>query len=176
MREDDQEALLTEWRPFLLTVTRSVCRHHQDVDDAFQVAQIAFLKVYPKFPGGNIRGWMAIAVKRSLYGWFARQNRWRSREILIEDMQRLDVAQADRTEGALLRMVHDDWISRLPPPFAEAVILCIVDGLQQKRAAIHAGIPNNTMKSRLDRAVKRLRIIAADLDESDSECDEPISV
>lgn len=161
-RIDEQELLLREWRPFLLSVTRSVCKHTQDVDDAFQEAQLVFLRVYPTFPGGNIRPWIAQVVRRKLYSWFGVQNVYRSQEVLVEDIGQLCGVQSDITDATLDRIEHEEWLATLGHPFNQAVDLCIREGLQQTRAARVAGIPTNTMKSRLDRGKQYLRAIAGE--------------
>lgn len=166
-----REVLLERWRPFLRNLVRTNCYHSGDFDDAYQEAQLAFLYHYPRFPGGNIHGWLTVVLRGELRIYFRAKKTREDRE--AETLARLEhewepptideaevVVKIDRERW---RQKLIGWISQLQPDFAATMYLCVIEGLAYRDVAERLGVPINTVKGRMNRSRKELRAILEEM-------------
>src|SRR5438445_479204 len=70
--------------------------------------------------------------------------------------QLLAVVRRRPENTADLRAVIDDELARLPDKYRSAVVLCDLEGLSRKDAAVRLRVPEGTLSSRLAHARKVL--------------------
>jgi RNA polymerase sigma factor (sigma-70 family) len=154
----DQEAfaaLVARHGPMVLSVCRSVLRHRQDAEDAFQAAFVVLAR-----RGGAIRrgdslaGWLHGVARRVALKARASAARRRAREAALPPPDP-PAAGDDLTWGELRGLLHEE-LARLPDQFRAPLLLCYVEGLTRDEAARRLGWPATTLKGRLDRGRKML--------------------
>jgi RNA polymerase sigma-70 factor (ECF subfamily) len=158
-----QAALLEAVAPAAAVVVRIVLGpSHADLDDVVQDALVCFLRAVPTFRGESslmhfartIAFRRALEVKRRgrnirrLLGLYHRQ------EDLMSERPPLPVEElAQRRRHRLLRELLED----LPAAQAEALGLRVMVGASLEEVAAAAGVPANTIRSRLRLAREALR-------------------
>jgi RNA polymerase sigma factor (sigma-70 family) len=142
--------------PMVLGVCRSVLRHQQDAEDAFQAT---FLVLARK--AGSIRRAEALAAflhevaYRVALKAKAGIERRRARE--RKAIQAMDVDPTlDLTVRELRCVVHEE-LRRLPEQYRLPLVLCYLEGLSQEEAARQLGWSKDTLRGRLNRAREFLR-------------------
>ncbi len=133
------------------------------VDDIVQNTWLAALK-RPPVPGPGLRAWLATLVRN-----VARQH-WRSEERRRHREQRGFSPTTISTPEELLereelrrRLVQA--LSQLDDRHRDVVLLRFFEGLPPRAIATHLGVPAETVKTRLKRAMARLRGQLDDLHE-----------
>jgi len=149
----DVETLLAH-EAFVRRITRALVRDEHDADDVVQDTFVAALERPPR-AGVDLRGWLA-AVARNLA---RRKHRSREREARRharlrppEPMPPDQAAQRREVEHAVMAAVLV-----LEDPYRRAVLDRYHDGLSLRECAARAGVPVTTVKTRLRRALARLR-------------------
>ncbi|MHC5021507.1 MAG: sigma-70 family RNA polymerase sigma factor [Planctomycetota bacterium] len=145
--------LLAHW-PFVRALARRLV-HESDADDVAQETMLTALERPPR-AGGSLRGWLA-AVARNV----ARQG-WRSdaRRQRREDAVRVvdaTLSTAAIVERESQRRLVADAVIALAEPYRAAVVLRYFEGLKPGAIAERLGIPVETVRTRLKRAVAELR-------------------
>jgi RNA polymerase sigma factor (sigma-70 family) len=150
------EVLVWRHGPKVLGVCRSVLRHEQDAEDAFQATFLILVR-----KGGSIG-------KRQVVGsWLYRvAYRVALRAKVMSDKRAAThvhvgaeaaaPAMSD-SPGFDVRPVLDEEINRLPEKYRAPFILCYLDGRTNEEAARELGCPKGTVLSRLAWARERLR-------------------
>ncbi len=142
-----------------------------DREGAEDAVQEAFLSAYRHlrvFRDGNFKCWLLRIVTNTCYDELRRRKRRRtvalepvdSQDDAIESTFWLEDPQEPpetRAERADLRRQLQGCLDSLPADFREAVVLVDIQGLDYQEAALAAGIPVGTLKSRLARARMKLR-------------------
>lgn len=149
-------------RPVLALVSRML-RGHGDSALVEDIAQETFLRVFRALPSFNREGparlstWiLTIASHRTI-------DELRKRKLDVRSLEgtRVDVdvrARADEaTERKLLAHVIDEAVQRLSPEYKAAFVLREIHGLEYTEIAAILEIDLGTVKSRLNRARRRLR-------------------
>jgi RNA polymerase sigma factor (sigma-70 family) len=137
--------------PMVLGVCRRVLRNEADAEDAFQATFLVLARragvVRPRSLLGN---WLyGVAYRTALEARRAAAVR-RARERRAAEMK----TSAPATDGAEpdLREVLDRELAALPDVYRAAVILCDLEGLSRKDAAVRLGWTEGTLSGRLARA------------------------
>lgn len=158
-RNGDQQAfaaLVGSSRHVLWSVCREITGHAQDAEDAMQDALTAAWQNMDKFHGNSrFSTWLyRIATNAAL----AVRRRRRDEPTELEELETL--TSSDYYRGPDERTVTIDAVRRaiadLPDDFQVAIVLREFADLTYADIAEHQGIPVQTVKSRINRARKRL--------------------
>ncbi len=140
----------------LYRTAASILRSRTEAEDAVQEAYLQALKSFHRFtPGTNCRAWLF----RILFHVISHQRRkWFGRFIFSEreELEQTAVYTAPVPE----QLTDDEMIAafrKLPPQFAEVVMLADVQEFSYKEIQETLGIPIGTVMSRLSRGRQLLR-------------------
>lgn len=149
--------LVRRFAPMVWGVCRRTVGHHQHAEDAFQAVFLVLArKPAAVRPPAAVGGWLhSVAVHTSRRAR-AMADRRRKRETDTRTPPEPFAAdELPPTDPAALRAL-DEEIARLPDKLRTAVVLCELDGLSRRSAAVRLGIPEGTLSSRLAAARKEL--------------------
>lgn len=151
-------------------VQRFLLRHTQQSDDAQDLAQETFVQAYLKLPAwrGDARfsTWLLGVALNLARNHANRSPRLRHAHVELDDEIRgrdlVDThdpcqALADSARHAAMQAA----INALPAELREPLVLVAIEGLAYDETALLLGIPAGTLKSRLNRARRRLRATLA---------------
>ncbi len=144
--------------PPVLRVVRGVLgASHPDVEDVCQDALLAFLAALPRFREqcSIVHFACRVAALRALSA--RRRAACRRTEVLEEELVTDEGSSVERTRAMECRRAVRDLLDELPEAQAEALVLHLVAGYTVEEVASAAGVPLNTMRSRLRRASATLR-------------------
>lgn len=145
------------------TVYTMAYRLTGDVDDANDLAQDVFVRVYrnlDKYRPGTFEGWLYRITKNLFLDRVRRHRRVRMEPLPEEEWRQPEDAEpgpAEHAERGLLRGDIERAITRLPPTFRTAVVMCDVQGLSYEEIARATGWPLGTVRSRIHRGRRLLR-------------------
>lgn len=134
-----------------------------DVEEAKDLSQDVFVRVYRnlhKYEPGTFEGWLYRITKNLFLDRVRRRRRARLEPLPEEEWgQPIDDAPGpeQRLEQGLLHSDIEQALTRLPPDFRTAVVLCDVQGLSYEEIATATGWPLGTVRSRIHRGRKLLR-------------------
>jgi RNA polymerase sigma factor (sigma-70 family) len=157
--EQDQAAfntLLRRHGPMVLDVCRAVLGNEADAEDAFQAT---FLVLAQK--AGSIRkraslgSWLYGAARRIALKARARSVVRHQREAHAPQRQALE---SDDLSWREVRQVLHEELSSLAERYREPLIMCYLEGATQQRAAARLGLAERTVRERLERGRKFLRL------------------
>jgi len=160
------EALEGETRR-LRRLARGLLYAEHDAEDAVQDAWLTLLRPEREAPR-SLRAWLAGTVRRLAATGRREDARRARRERSAARPER--VAGAGESSGRIevLRLVLDA-VDALEEPYRSTIVMRFLDGLAPREIARRAGVPVNTVRSRVRRGLERLR---AELDpEGDPEVD-----
>src|SRR5215213_2828837 len=149
-------ALLQRHGSLVYGVCRSVLRHEQDAEDAFQAT---FLVLARK--AGSIRrpeavaGWLYEVAHHVAARAQAAAARRRTQERKATPMPPADPT-LDMTLRDLHRVLHRE-LRRLPEKYRLPLVLCYLEGLSHEAAAAQLGWSRGMFRGRLDRGREHLR-------------------
>lgn len=142
--------------PHLRAFARLLARNHARAEDLVQDTVVRAISCRAQFqPGTNLRGWL-ITILRNWYFNDARRialRAARAPEILELD-QRRSGGQEEHMEFRDLRREFE----KLPETQREALLLVCVNGFSYEEAGEIAGCAVGTMKSRVSRARRDLKL------------------
>jgi RNA polymerase sigma-70 factor (ECF subfamily) len=130
-------------------------------DDAYDLVQEALLRVrkgLETYQPGSMEAWLSRIVTNVFLDEVRRKRR-RPVEFLPEDSERLLPAAPGADEAT--ENLSDDVqaaLRRLPEEFRTAVVLCDVVGLSYEEIAEATSIPVGTVRSRIHRGRRLLRV------------------
>ena len=135
----------------VLGVCRRVLRDHHDAEDAFQATFLILArKAGSVRPGSMLPNWLYGVAHRVAIKADAINARRRSRERQVTTMPEPEtMPEVDADE---LHVLLDRELSRLPARYRVPVVLCDLEGLGHKEAALRLGWPIGTVSGRLSRA------------------------
>jgi len=154
------EQIVRRHGPMVLGVCRRVTGNHADADDAFQAAFLVLVhKARAVSPGHFLGPWLYGVAYRTAMKAKSTAARRRAREAPLPD----ELCADDRDGGGdELAGRLDREIQNLPERYRAAVVLCELQGLSYREAAIRLGVKEGTLGGRLSRAramlARRLRI------------------
>jgi RNA polymerase sigma factor (sigma-70 family) len=149
-------ALVRRHGPVVFSVCRSVLRHQQDAEDAFQatflvLARRATAVRKPASLGSWLHG---VAYRLALKARARSADRQRRTQQLPVPAEA--TSMDDLTWRELREVLHEE-LARLPESFRVPVLLCYFEGRTQDEAARQLGCAKATVKDRLARARDLLR-------------------
>ena len=154
-----QRTLLCAVGPYVLRVVRGVLGvHHPDVDDVFQEVSLAFLSALPRFRGESTT--VHFACRVAVLTAMNARRRGRNMRFADRDPGQThsgSMSPAESTAQARQREALRGLIDELPPPRAEVLVLHVMLGYTVEEASLALGVPANTVRSRLRRALRNLR-------------------
>jgi RNA polymerase sigma-70 factor (ECF subfamily) len=139
--------------------------------DAEDLLQETFLKAYRFWDsyeqGTNIRAWLFRILKNSYINRYRKESRepetvdYDEGKSYYATLRTTTADAADLQEATFGSLLDDDVagaITKLPDEFRTVLILCDIEGLTYEEAAQFVDIPLGTVRSRLHRARKVLRM------------------
>lgn len=155
--------------PWLAAVRQYALRLSGNATDADDLVQTTFLNAWKSWhtfrPGSDPRRWL-FAICRNA---FLRSHQLAARVVTLEDPELESLAAATPVTGdagaAALRRLDlldlpdaiTEAMATLNPQFREAVLLVDVEGRDYGEAAVEAGVPVGTIRSRLYRGRRQLQ-------------------
>src|SRR5262245_10478883 len=149
-------ALVARHARMVLGVCRRLLSTAEDAEDA---CQATFLILARKAKGGR---WQA-----SLANWLhtparlvpAKARRTAARRATREGRAAVPeaVPPADAITGSELLAILDEELGKLPALYRDPLVLCYLEGLGREEAAARLGLPQGTVKTRLERGRRRLQ-------------------
>ena len=132
-------------------------RNRADAEDAVQETMVQALRSFHRYqPGTNCRAWLVTILQRVI----SNRRRARGRSIVVSDPDDR-MAEAAPFVPPVPQQLTDDFmlasLRKLPAAFQEVILLCDVEDLSYKEAAVALEIPIGTVMSRLHRGRARLR-------------------
>jgi RNA polymerase sigma-70 factor, ECF subfamily len=156
-----QRTLLFAVGPLLLRVIRgSLCQFHPEVEDVFKEACLSLLMALPRFRGECPTLYFAsrIAVLTAMN---ARRRMGASKALDYDSGDPAPISApaspADHVVQARQREALRNLMDQLPAARAEVLVLHVLLGYTVEETAAATGVPVNTVRSRLRRALNALR-------------------
>ena len=149
-------ALIRRHGPMVLGVCRRILRNESDVDDAFQATFLVLVRKAATIkPRGMVGNWLHGVAYQTAVRARALRARQCGREIQMANPP--DVSQPASENGwAEIAPIIDAELHSLPEKYRIPVLLCDLEGMSRKEAALHLNWPEGTVAGRLARARKLL--------------------
>lgn len=160
--------LIGRYQNLLFGIALRMLNDEDTAADAVQEALISAFSKFRTFRGGSLRSWLARVTVNACYDELRRKRR--QREVPLEQfnmegqevedlMWLIDPAARpeERYETYELESAIQRSLNQLTPAYREVVVLVDIEGLSYDEAAIAAGVPVGTVKSRLARARLQMR-------------------
>ena len=141
----------------------SLTRQHALADDVTQETFISAFRSIAKMRGSNFRAWLLRIARNKAYDHFRRQNRRQESSVDDEDSafrERLtsdNPSPADVAINSELRDALEHCVGALSHEHTEVIVLIDVQGQSYDDASAVIGVGIGTIKSRLNRARRRVR-------------------
>ena len=149
-------ALVRRHGPMVLNVCRSVLRHEQDAEDAFQATFLVLARKADTIRRpGAVGGWLYEVAHHVAVKAQAGAARRRARERRVTPVAPADLT-LDMTVRDLQRLLQEE-LRQLPDRYRVPLVLCYLEGLSQEEAAKQLGWSKGTLRGRLDRGREHLR-------------------
>ena len=155
--------LILRYQNLLFGIALRLLNDEDVASDAVQEALISAFRRFHTFRGDSLRSWLARVVVNACYDEMRKKRRQHTMQLEhynaevdeIESSYWLVDAQADpelqfetsELEGAIQRALN-----KLPSIYRLILVLVDIEGLTYEEAAMAAGVPVGTVKSRLARA------------------------
>ena len=148
-------ALVERHGPMVRRVCLGMLRDANDADDAFQATFLILVRrAGSLWVRDSLAPWLyQVACRTSAHARSAASRR-RRHERIAAGSKGLPPERLDLDD--LGRIVHEE-VGRLPGPYREAVVLCLLEGLTPEAAAGTLNCPVGTVHSRLARGREKLR-------------------
>jgi RNA polymerase sigma factor (sigma-70 family) len=153
------ELLVRRHERMVLGVCRRVLRDYQLAEDAFQATFLALVRKGASISKREVlAGWLYRVAYRAALRAHARSLRRTARETPAGTLPEAPApVETSATDGADLRPLLDQEVSRLPEKYRVPVVLCYLEGQTYEEAARHLGCSRGTVSTRLTRARELLR-------------------
>jgi RNA polymerase sigma factor (sigma-70 family) len=153
------EVLVHRHGPMVLGVCRRVLGNEADSEDAFQATFLVFVRKAASIRSRNTLGnWLYGVAHNTALKAKAMNRKRRAKEQEAGQMPRPQ--GPDNGQGELEALL-DAELSRVPDKYRVPIVLCELEGMTVKDAALRLGLPQGTVASRLARGrdllAKRLR-------------------
>ena len=141
----------------------SLTRQHALADDVTQETFISAFRSISKMRGGNFRAWLLRIARNKAYDHFRRQSRRRESSVDEEDAPFLATLTDDNPSphavavNSELREALEHCVGGLSAEHREVIVLIDVQGRSYDDASAVCGVNIGTVKSRLNRARRRVR-------------------
>jgi RNA polymerase sigma factor (sigma-70 family) len=156
-RDADAFAALVERHgAMVLGVCRRVLGNRDAAEDAFQATFLVLSRKAASIARReHVFSWLYGVALRAALDARAREMRRKAREKRWGAMRAVE--STDPTDTSGLREVLDEELARLPERYRSALVLCELEGLSRRDAAVRLGISEGTLSSRLARAKNQLK-------------------
>jgi RNA polymerase sigma-70 factor (ECF subfamily) len=150
------------------TVYTMAYRLTGDRDEARDLAQDVFVRVYrnlDRYLPGTFEGWLYRITKNLFLDRVRRRSRVRLEPLPDEEWRQPTEptpGPEERLDARVLRSDLEVALRELSPSFRTAVVLCDIQGLTYEEIAEATGWPIGTVRSRIHRGRKLLRLHLAD--------------
>src|SRR4051794_8170095 len=142
--------------PMVLNVCRSVLRHEQDAEDAYQATFLVLVRKATSIRRPEaVAGWLYEVAYRVAVQAQADAARRRALERRAPPLADADPT-LDMTLRDLRRVLHEE-LRRLPDKYRLPLVLCYLEGRSHEEAAGQLGWSKGTFRGRLDRGREHLR-------------------
>jgi RNA polymerase sigma-70 factor, ECF subfamily len=143
----------------VLTVALSMLGKRELADEAVQTTMLKAWRAAPSFdPSRELAPWLYAIARRVSIDIYRREQRAAAPEDMADDAVTVTPLSFERTwEAWEVRCA----VERLPPDEREVVRLAHFGGLTHAEIATHMGVPIGTVKSRSNRAHRRLASLLA---------------
>jgi RNA polymerase sigma factor (sigma-70 family) len=149
-------ALVRRLGPMVLNVCRSILRHEQDAEDAFQATFLVLARKADTIQRREaVAGWLYEVAHRVAVKALADTGRRRAREQRASPMASVDPT-LDMTLRDLRRVLHEE-LRQLPDKYRLPLMLCYLEGRSHEEAAAQLGWGRTAFRGRLDRGREQLR-------------------
>jgi RNA polymerase sigma-70 factor (ECF subfamily) len=164
--------LFDTWYPSLVRYAYRLTGNLEQAEDAVQEA---FLALYRELGRGgkiaNPKGWTLVVVRREVLRR-ARHNRLEGTRVALEDVESLpvmstDPRMADYLFGDVLRLFG------VLTAREEEVLLLRIESLKYREIGELLGISSNSVTTLLSRAIRKLRLAAAQFRQEQEEANAP---
>jgi RNA polymerase sigma-70 factor (ECF subfamily) len=168
IQRQDQTALATLFRRhavLLRSIINRVIHNDSDTDDLLQeiLCEVWEQASHYSQEKGKALGWLVTLARRRAIDRLRRQQAYHRAEerlraekkaapVVAQQGADQEAIASDRSE--ILRNV----IEALPEAQREALILAFYHGMSQREIAAHTGVPLGTIKTRLELAVRKIRV------------------
>jgi RNA polymerase sigma factor (sigma-70 family) len=148
-------ALVHRHGPMVLSVCRRVLQNVHDAEDAFQATFLVLArKAATIAPPDAVGAWLYGVAHRTAKKAKAMTTRRRLNEQQFRDRYRAAATSEDAWEE--WQPLLDEELSRLPPKYQSAIVLCELEGKTKREAAGQLGCPEGTLSSWLVRGRRLL--------------------
>jgi RNA polymerase sigma factor (sigma-70 family) len=149
-------ALVERHGAMVFGVCRRVLGNRHAAEDAFQATFLVLARKAAAIAHREqLASWLFGVARRAALDARARAGRQKANEKRLNAM--LPVEPPDHTLASELRAILDEELARLPERHRSAIVLCELEGLSRREAAVRLGVSEGTLSSRLARAKTRLR-------------------
>jgi RNA polymerase sigma factor (sigma-70 family) len=143
-------ALVRRHAPMVWAVCRRVLPSHHDAEDAFQATFLVLVrKAASVVPREWVANWLYGVAHQTARNVRASAARRSTRERQVTELPEPAAREPDLRGD--LRPVLDQELSRLPPRYRSAIVLCDLEGRTRKDAARQFGVPEGTLSGWLTR-------------------------
>lgn len=158
MQPREMERQLQEHAGFVQSLARRLVRDEAEAADMAQATWLAALE--GTVPAAGARAWLAQVLRRKVRRSYVQDANRRAREASSANAQAMDEAASSPDEiverqEALRRIT--DAVLALEEPYRSTLILRFHGGHEASEIASRQGVPVATVRSRLQRALARLR-------------------
>ena len=167
-QKGDQEAfaqLVARYEQRVLALTTRMCSNAADAEEAAQEAFLSAWQGLPFFRGdASFSTWLYRLASNACVDLLRREGRWRANLSLDDEDAAIDLpdhalsphSEAERSE---LRRQIEDGLRALPPEYRQVLVLREVHQRSYGEISQILSLDLGTVKSRINRARKRLRKI-----------------
>jgi RNA polymerase sigma-70 factor (ECF subfamily) len=160
-RARDSEAfrrLVEAHRHVAYGVALRILRRPEEAEEATQEAFVRAWNALPRFRGdAKFSTWLYRIVTRRAFDRLEALKRRQGREAPVEEAEALPGAEAPDPSGALRTRLLEDLVARLPEAQRAAITLFYIEERSVNEVAWTLGMPPNTVKTHLSRALAALR-------------------
>ena len=153
------DALYARYAKCAYRAARSVCRDHQDAEDALHNAFLSIWKSAATFSAerGTVAAWLLTVVRRRAIDVVRGNGRQAEGRLILSDQGAGGEDPAERVETQAEASQLRARLQRLPIPQLEVVSLAYFGELSHREIAEHLAVPEGTVKGRMRLALRRLR-------------------
>jgi len=147
--------LLIQHLPVLRQQAMALTRNRADAEDLLQTSVASALAAKASFqPGTNFRAWMGSIIRNR----FLSNCRRRRETVSIDDAPPSTLSRSGGQEESLAMRELRHHMARLPAQQRLLLLLISVEGRSYEEVSQQTGVPVGTLKARVSRTRKQLRV------------------
>lgn len=155
--KNDRYAQEMLYRKYFNTMMRMVLRYTQDQEQAMEIINNGFLRVFKKLHtfsfSGSLEGWIRRLIFHSISDYFKRN----AKAIYFLDLEDRDAPDRDTALDQLYLEDMMKLVDHLPDASKEVFYLYAVEGYNHREISEMLGISDGTSKWHLSNARKKLK-------------------